>query len=67
MHRTFVELSDYEYKFLLRLRAVVRKTSGKRMTLSGVIRGVVRDYRQVLEEGGDPDFLSIYRNIRQQK
>ncbi len=63
MYRTFIKLSEQEHLFLRQLQSVIRKTTGKKATLSSVIQGVVRDYRQTLEQGADPDFLSVYRKV----
>lgn len=67
MHRTFIKLSDHEHKFLRELQSVIRNQVGKQVTLSNVVSGIIRDYRQVLEEGADPDFLKAYRKTRRRR
>lgn len=63
MHRTFVKFSEQELRFLHQLRSVIRKTRDEKATVSNVVRGIVRDYQQLLEQGADPDFLASYKNV----
>jgi len=64
MYRTFVKFSESELEFLRHLQSIIRKRSGKQASLSNVLRGVVRDYKQTLERTADPDFLATYRQVK---
>lgn len=61
MHRTFVEFTKGELRFLRHLQSITRKTSGRAAPMRKVIQGVVSDYQRVVENRADPDFMRAYR------
>ena len=62
MHRTFINLADDELAFLKNLQSVIKKKTGSRVRLADVLRGVIIDYKKMIELRADPDFLSTYRD-----
>jgi hypothetical protein len=64
--RTFVYLAPKELKFLHDLQQLVQERTGKkrRPPLQGIIRGVILDYKHLLEMASDPDFLEAYETAK---
>lgn len=64
MHRTFVSFDDEEMEIIRHFQRVMRKAGVKRATVAGVVRGMIRDYRRMIELRADPDFLKSYWDSR---
>ena len=63
MRREFIQVSEDEDDFLRSFQRLVQKKHGlqKVPPLGGIIRGILRDYRRVLEDKAAPNFLDTYR------
>lgn len=65
MHRTFVNFDDGEHEIIKHFQRVLKEAGVKSPTVAGVVRGMVRDYRRMIEVRADPDFLKAYRDTMQ--
>lgn len=65
MHRTFVNFDEEEYEIIKHFQRVLKKAGTKSPTVAGVVRGMIRDYRRMIEVRADPDFLEMYRETKQ--
>jgi hypothetical protein len=64
LHRTFVNFDDEELKIIRRFQKVLRKAGVRDPSVAGVVRGMIRDYRRMIEVRADPDFLKSYWESR---
>ena len=65
MYRTFVKLDDDELELVRRFKRVLQASgSAVNPELSDVIRGMIRDYNNIVNNRADPDFLEAYRASR---
>lgn len=67
MHRTFVNFDDEEMEIIRHFQRVMKKAGVKRATLASVVRGMIRDYRRMIEFRADPDFLKAYWDVRKSR
>ena len=49
LYRTFVRLDDHEKTILQNLQKILRKPNGKLPTQTAVIKGMIRDYWDILK------------------
>ena len=62
--RTFIVLEPHHVEFIHSLQRVIKKKSGKKRQppIHGIIRGVLQDYKNMLELSSTADFLSAYQS-----
>jgi hypothetical protein len=65
LHRTFVNFDDEELEIIKHFQRVLKKAGAKSPSVAGVVRGMIRDYRRMIEVRADPDFLKAYRDTVQ--
>lgn len=53
LYRTFVKLDEHERWILKNLQVILRKANGKKPSQTAVIRGVLRDYWDILQKERD--------------
>jgi DNA-binding phage protein len=69
MRRVFVQVSEDEWEFLTSLRGLIKRKRGltKPPSVSGVVTGILRDYRHILEESSSPDVVDAYKLATRKK